>query len=88
MSTAMNKIDILRKYKAIIKKMADFEESMKKVLAHPDATEQQVIQVVHQWRDIMTKRQIVENMINSKWGNTVKDGKIVSVHSSYSSFLN
>jgi hypothetical protein len=84
----MNKIDMLRKYKAIIKQMADFEENMKKVLAHPDATEQQVMQVVHQWRDIMTKRQIVENMINKKWGNTVKDGKIVSVHSSYLSFLN
>jgi len=84
----MNKIDMLRKYRDIIKQMADFEESMKKVLAHPDSTEQQVMQVVHQWRDIMTKRQIVENQINNRWGNTVKDGKIISVHSSYASFLN
>jgi hypothetical protein len=82
----MNKIDALRKYRAIIKHMVEFEEGMKKVLGNHDASEQQIMQVVHQWRDILTKRQIVENKINSKWGNIVKDGKIVCVHSSYSSF--
>lgn len=84
----MNKIDTLRKYRELIRQMLEFEEGMKQVLAHPDSTERQIMQAVYQWRDILTKRQIVENQINSRWGNTVKDGKIVSIHSSYSSFLN
>ena len=84
----MNKIDALRKYRAIIKQMIEFEEGMKAVLGNHDATEKQIMQVVHQWRDILTKRQLVENQINNKWGNIVKDGKIVCIHSSYSAFLN
>lgn len=83
----MNKIDALRKYRELIKQMIEFEEGMKAVLGNHDATEQQIMQVVYQWRDILTKRQIVENQINTKWGNTVKDGKIVCAHSSYASYL-